>query len=251
MTTFLPTPAAPTAPAVLPKLQRSKDRKVTNAVTPAGAPAIANSIGLPSGRQYSCLDQTDYCALICYAGKLEKVYKGVSAVLLRNWEALKDASYADTVAMLSVMTEEFYRECEKRGADKLFRIHWDGDFFSGTYTAAWATVIAAYSDVRFWVYTRHAPAARYLHTRNLGNLALYFSADRDNASVAHALASEGVRIAYVGDTFAEGRAKFAGAVRCPENNGAMPLITSEGSACVRCGLCVNGRRDVLFSASKK
>jgi len=232
-------------------LKRSKDRKVTNAVTPSGAPAIANSLGLPSGRNFSCGSQTDYCEKICYAGKLEKIYKGVSAVLMHNWELLSNADYSGMVDLLSGMVDDFSRDCDKRNAEKLLRIHWDGDFFSGTYVAAWSKVISENPAVRFWVYTRVPSAASFLHSRNHANLSLYFSADRDNLDVAHTLAERGLHIAYVGDTFAEGKSAFVSAARCPENNGAIPLITPDGSACARCGLCVHGRKNVLFSATKK
>ena len=233
-------------------LTRSKDRKVANAVTPNGKQAlIANAFGLPSGRTYSCPDQTAYCATICYAGKLEKIYKGVSNVLTRNFDALKDASLAEMVVLLSKMITDFVKDCDKRNARKLFRIHWDGDFFNPTYVAAWSRVIADNPDVQFWAYTRVQTAAVFLHSRKHDNLALYFSADRDNVEVAKYLETRGIRIAYVGDTFADGKAQFATATRCPENNKAMPLISDQGSACARCGLCVNGRKNVLFSASKK
>jgi hypothetical protein len=233
-------------------LTRSKDRKVTNAVSPNGKTAvIANAFGLPSGQEFSCTDQTDFCATICYAGKLEKIYKGVSAVLLRNWAALKDASLAEMVELLTEMVAEFVADCDKRNAKKLFRIHWDGDFFSATYVAAWAKVVAAFPDVQFWAYTRVPTAAVFLHTRKLANLSLYFSADPDNVAIARALENRGIKIAFVGKTFDDGKAEFATATRCPENNKAMPLISEQGSACVRCGLCVFGRKNVLFSASKK
>ncbi|ASR86543.1 hypothetical protein SEA_CHANGELING_91 [Mycobacterium phage Changeling] len=232
-------------------LKRSKDRKVTNAVTPKGAAAIANSIGLPSGKGFSCPDATAFCTEICYAGKLEKVYKGVSAVLLHNWELLRDASLEDTVTMLTEMIAAFVKESDKRGAPKIFRIHWDGDFFSGTYVAAWARVIRDFGDVQFWAYTRVPSACMFLHAQKLSNLALYFSGDRDNIREAQFLKLQGVNIAYVDRTFAEGKEQFPDAVRCPENNGAIALITDKGSACARCGLCVNGRKSVLFSSTKK
>lgn len=235
----------------LPVLTRSKDRKVTNAVTRGVAPAIANSFGLPAGKQFSCTDQTDYCGTICYAGKLEKIYRGVSAVLTRNFDALRDATRDEMISMLTVMIDDFRRDCTKRGAEPLFRIHWDGDFFSPVYVTAWHAVIAATPDVRYWVYTRVPTAATYLHAQRLPNLALYFSGDRDNIRVARHLATQGIRVAYVGPTFDEAREAVPGAVRCPENNGSIPLITGEGSACARCGLCIRGKRDVLFSASKR
>ncbi|QFG04666.1 hypothetical protein PBI_KEZIACHARLES14_92 [Mycobacterium phage Keziacharles14] len=234
------------------QLKRSKDRKVTNAVNAKGnAAMIANSIGLPSGKGYSCPDATSFCSEICYAGKLEKIYKGVSAVLLHNWNLLSVAGLEDTVTMLSEMVAEFVKESDKRKAPKVFRIHWDGDFFSPTYVAAWARVIRDFGDVQFWAYTRVGTAALFLHAQKLSNLALYFSGDEDNVGVARMLEGKGINVAYVARTFDEGKAEFPKATRCPENNGSLPLISEKGSACVTCGLCVNGRKSVLFSSSKK
>ena len=233
------------------KLKRSKDSKVTNAVTPGGAVAIANAFGLPSGTLYSCPGASPFCEQICYAGKLERIRPAVRNVLQHNFDLLRDASRAEMVALLSDMVAEFVRDCVKRAAPQAFRIHWDGDYFSPVYTAAWAEVVRAYPAVRFWTYTRVATAAVFLQASKLENLALYFSADPDNAAVAEHLRGRGIRIAYVAQTFAEGSAALPGAVRCPENNRALPLITAAGSACARCGLCIRGKRDVLFSASKR
>ncbi|QBJ01177.1 hypothetical protein PBI_ARISSANAE_92 [Mycobacterium phage Arissanae] len=233
-------------------LKRSKDRKVTNAVNGKGTTAmIANSIGLPSGRGYSCPEATDFCSEICYAGKLEKIYKGVSAVLLHNWELLRDASLEDTTVLLAEMIAAFVKESDKRKARKIFRIHWDGDFFSPVYTAAWARVIRDNPDVQFWAYTRVGTAALFLHAQKLSNLSLYFSSDEDNVTVARMLEGKGINIAHVARSFDAGKAEFPKATRCPENNGSIPLISDKGSACARCGLCVDGRKSVLFSTSKK
>jgi len=237
--------------AIATGLTRSKDRKVANAVSPNGKSAlIANAFGLPAGRGYSCPEATNFCASICYAGKLEKIYKGVSNMLVRNFDMLKNASRAEMITLLSDMVAQFVADCDKRGADKLFRIHWDGDFFSPTYATAWQAVIKANPDVQFWAYTRVATAAIYLHAQKLSNLALYFSADPDNVQVAKTLEAKGILIAYVDKSFAQGKAVFANSTRCPENNKAIPLISERGSACARCGLCVKGRKSVLFSTTK-
>lgn len=232
-------------------LKRTKDRKVTNAVTKGGNPAIANSFGLPAGREYSCPNATAFCERICYAGKLEKVYKGVKAVLMHNWDMLKDADYDTMVTLLDSMISDFVAECDKRNAPKAFRIHWDGDFFNTDYVKAWCVVIAKYSAVTFWVYTRVPFAASYLFLQDLDNLSLYFSGDPDNIAVAKILQSQGINIAYVDSTFSDGKEAIPGATKCPENNKALPLISDKGSACAVCGLCVNGRKDVLFSTSKR
>jgi Gene product 88 len=233
-------------------LTRSKDRKTANAVTPNGKQAlVANTFGIPSGRAYSCTHATGFCELICYAGKLEKLFPNVAKVLERNWALVKDAPRVDLITMLDTMIADFIRDCDKRSAEKLFRIHWDGDFFSGTYAAAWAEVIKRNPDVRFWAYTRVPTAAAYLHAQRLQNLALYFSADPDNIAVARNLERKGIPLAYVDHTFAAGKTAVPNAVRCPENNRALPLISEQGSACARCKLCIRGDRNVLFSATKK
>ena len=237
-------------------LKRSKDRKVANLVTPNGKQAsIANTFGLPAGKAYSCPSATSVCEKICYAGKLEKVFKGTRENLLHNWNLLKDASFDEMYLLISEMITEFNNECNRRSASRLFRIHWDGDFFNETYTYAWKKVIDENPTTRFWVYTRVESAARILN--GIPNLSLYFSTDSENTDTAQVLAKdEGINLAYLAETFAIGKADLLelvgrNATRCPENNKSLPLISEKGSACVSCGLCVFGRKDVLFSATKK
>ena len=238
------------------KLKRSNDRKVANAVSPNGkTPTIANTFGLPAGKEYSCPNQTPTCASVCYAGKLEKVYKGVKAVLLHNWNLLKEADGPTMVSLLDEMIVDFKKDCDKRNAPKLFRIHWDGDFFNDTYAYAWKTVIVNHPDVKFWVYTRVSSAVAIL--TDIPNLSLYFSTDDENRDIAQSLRGlHGTRLAYLGKTFAVTETvmkELTGKVgaKCPENNKSIPLISNKGSACVSCSLCVFGKADIRFSASKK
>ena len=238
------------------KLIRSKDRKVTNAVTPNGKQAsIANTFGLPSGTAFSCPGATSVCETICYAGKLEKVFKGVRENLLHNWNLLKDADFETMTELLMVMIDEFEAECDRRGAEKLFRIHWDGDFFNKTYAYAWRQVIDSHPDIQFWVYTRSDFVIHILN--KVDNLALYFSTDSANKELGFKLQKQyGVKLAYLAQTFALGKADMLeavgkSAIPCPENNKKIPMISEKGSACVTCGQCVFARNDILFSASKK
>ena len=237
------------------KLIRSKDRKVANSVTAGGAPRIANTFGLPAGRDYACPGATSICSKICYAGNLEKIYKGVKEVLVHNWELLKDARRETMVQLLDGMLIEFIADCEKWGAEKLFRIHWDGDFFNRDYVLAWREVIKRHADVQFWVYTRSAFAIPDLV--NIDNLGLYFSTDNENLELADGLKKTyGVKLAYLAENFEAGQAQIKSmtarpGAKCPENKKALPLISSEGSACVRCSLCIFEKTDVVFSASKK
>ena len=239
-------------------LKRSNDRKVTNLVTPNGKQAkIANAFGLPAGKEYSCPNATNFCAKVCYAGKLEKIYTGVREALLHNFNTLKacgDDVQAIT-ALLDEMIDEFDADCEKKQAPKKFRIHWDGDFYSEAYSKAWKQTVLNHPDIQFWVYTR-VPSAVAILT-GIDNLSLYFSTDTDNRQVAVLLSqSYSVNLAWLDMTFESAKQSLketigAKAARCPENNGALPLISAEGSACSRCNLCIAGRGNVLFSATKK
>ena len=238
------------------KLKRSKDRKVANAVTPNGKQAsIANTFGLPAGKAFSCPGATSVCESVCYAGKLEKVFPTVKVNLLHNWALLKDADAETMVRLLNEMIVDFKNDCIKKDAPKLFRIHWDGDFFNDTYAYAWKVVIDKHEDVQFWVYTRVKSAALIL--KDVSNLSLYFSADSENVKTAVDLKiNSGVRMAYLAKNFAIGQAdvkEMIGkpAAKCPENNKQIPLISSAGSACVSCSLCVYSKSDIIFSATKK
>lgn len=268
----LSTRPADAAPVVL---RRSSDRKVTNAVSPNGkTAALANSFGLPAGVDFSCPGATSVCAAVCYAGKLEKIYSGVRKILTENLAALLAARTVDGMAgLLAGMVDSFRADCDKEDAKRskkgtgvpvkrVFRIHWDGDFFSHDYAEAWARVIAGAPDVRFWVYTRS------FHTEgtaidvlpllaDLPNLTLYLSVDSANVTQAAQARKRHpwALWAYLADTFADGREDLADLpgkrFPCPENGGRIALIEKKGSACVRCGICVDGRGDVLFSVKKK
>jgi hypothetical protein len=238
------------------KLLRSKDRKVANLVTPNGKQAsIANTFGLPAGKAYSCPGATSVCESVCYAGKLEKVFPTVKKNLLHNWALLKDADQNTMEALLSEMIKEFIADCEKRSAPKLFRIHWDGDFFNDTYTQAWKTIILNNTDIQFWVYTRVKSAAVLL--KDIANLSLYYSTDSENKDTGIDLKNtHGIRLAYLAKNFAIGQADMKAltnkpGAKCPENLKSIPLISQRGSACVSCSLCVYSKADIVFSATKK
>jgi hypothetical protein len=238
----------------LMKLKRSKDRKVANLVTPNGkSAAIANTFGLPAGKAFSCPGATSICEKVCYAGKLEKVYKSVRDVLTHNWDLLRNADIDESRRLLTEMIDDFILDCNRRQAPKDFRIHWDGDFFSDDYAMAWRMTMESRPEVNFWVYTRTASAARLL--KGTSNLSLYFSADNDNMVTALKLRQEGILLAYLANTFQEGQARMKEATgkpgaKCPENTKQIPLISTNGSACMACQLCPKGKADIVFSASK-
>ena len=238
------------------KLKRSNDRKVANAVTKNGKQAaIANTFGLPAGKAYSCPGATTVCESICYAGKLEKIFPGVKKNLLHNWELLRNADMDTMLILLDEMIVEFINDCEKKKAPKLFRIHWDGDFFNDTYTYAWKTIIDNHPDIQFWVYTRVKSAALIL--KDITNLSLYYSTDSENVKTGVDLKiNHGIRLAYLAKNFAIGQADMKEMIgkpgaKCPENSKQIPLISNAGSACVSCKLCVYSKADIVFSSTKK
>jgi hypothetical protein len=238
------------------KLLRSKDRKVTNAVTPNGKQAsLANTFGLPAGKNYSCPGATSICESVCYAGKLEKVFPTVKKNLLHNWELLRNADMDTMYQLLNEMIIDFKADCIKKDAPMLFRIHWDGDFFNDFYTYAWKNVINDHPDIQFWVYTRVKSAALIL--KDISNLSLYYSTDSENKSIGVDLkVNHGVSLAYLAKNFLIGQEDMKAltgkvGAKCPENKKAIPLISQKGSACATCKLCIYEKSDIVFSATKK
>jgi len=243
-------------------LKRSKDRKTANLSNRAGKqPLIANAFGLPAGKAYSCPGATNVCESVCYAGKLEKVFPSMRALLEHNWQILSNADYATMVREIHAMVTEFVADCDKRGADKSFRIHWDGDFFSREYASAWANVIRAFPNVTFWVYTRSFTNRLNVIDliADIPNLAVYLSVDHDNEAWADVILTEypNVMIAALSDTM-DNAAEVIRNVRpdnrpgakCPELIGAIPLIDVKGGACFSCQLCPMGKADIRFASSK-
>lgn len=239
----------------LPRLRRNNDRKTATLSTPDGKrPLIANAFGLPSGKSFSCPSATSVCEKICYAGKLEKIFKGTRDLLLENWSAVQNKTQDELQQMIQFMIDDFKWECNKYNADKYFRIHWDGDFFSKDYTLAWKDIILNNYDVNFWVYTRVADAAEELN--NINNLSLYFSADDDNKHDAKRLNALGISIAYLSDTFDEAKDALIDitgkpGAKCPEQTRQIPLISKDGGACYTCGLCTHNKANIRFAISKK
>jgi len=243
-------------------LRRSNDRKTANIANKSGKlPLIANAFGLPAGNEYSCGGMTSICGKVCYANKLEKLFPSMRALLLSNWEQLRNADIFTMISLIMAMILEFSQECDKRGAPKQFRIHWDGDFFSVAYARAWAFVIRAFPDVQFWVYTRSfTPDINVIeHLVNIPNLALYLSVDHDNEHWAREIIAEypNVMVAALSDTMdnsaeviTELRGTNKPGAKCPELIGALPLITVNGGACFSCQLCPQGKADIRFASSK-
>lgn len=240
-------------------LTLSRDRKVA----PMGIwqekeqrwiPRIRNSFGLPSGK--TCPGQTAWCKEVCYGANAERGYTGVGDALQRNLDALLQAGTVEAMSELLVnMVGKFASAADRwqlPPADRVFRIHWDGDFFSLDYANAWALTIARYPSISFWAYTRSfvGPVNVVPLLAGIPNLALYLSADEHNIEDAVGMVERypDVHLARCGSDYDEARnLSERPAVICPENDGRMELMNDGRGACVDCGLCVHGRGDVLFT----
>lgn len=230
--------------------QESRDRWVA---------LVPNSFGLPAGD--TCPGRTPFCDS-CYAADNERMM-GVGEAVAHNYELLQRAGTVE--AMFDLIEEAvgcYHGEAERLklpAPDRIFRIHWDGDFFSVDYARAWAQAILRFPDVRFWAYTRSFtdPVNVVPVLAGLPNLALYLSVDEHNAADAAPVlaAHPAVRVAACADDYRTGR-EVAGplasgrkAVVCPENAERLPLMEKGRGACVVCQLCPQGRRDIIFSTT--
>ena len=249
------------------KLKLSNDRKVSQLVSEkTGSPKIPNSFGLPA--KQSCPGATEVCKEICYAFQLERVWKGVANVTQHNYDVLKQVSRSPskTYDLLSDLIAEYNRIYENKNSkldyelENVFRIHWDGDFFSANYAKAWARVIKDNPQISFWAYTRSFTiklnVIPYLY--DIDNLALYLSVDKANAKYAKDVKRHypNVRIALLDDTFAEAQEQFVNlfdrkAPPCPAETGKYKLHSGGKGACVNCMMCVDSKNHVLFAKTKE
>jgi hypothetical protein len=240
------------------RLKLSLDRKVS----PGGwyqeskrrwIPTVPNSFGLPA--KITCPGHTEFCN-DCYAINVENM-SGVEKLLRDNYDLLRTANNVESKsALLSEMVDRYEREADRIGVtekDKIFRIHWDGDFFSEDYADAWAMTITEFPNVKFWTYTRSFvdPLNIVPNLDGLANLTLYLSTDEYNVDVAHEIVSEfpSVKLALCAIDYKTGRELARGrrSAICPENIGRMALMDEGRGACVDCRWCPDSKIDVIFS----
>lgn len=250
-------------------LKVSRDRKVSpySVWRPAAKrwePAVANSFGLTAGPPSaggSCPGATPFCEG-CYAKPLEVGFPSVGRLVAHNLSTLQSAgsNVAALASLLRPVVETFVAECtkaEKKAGgpvERVYRIHWDGDFYSRPYAAAWRIVIDENPGVQFWVYTRSFDVVDIL--QSAPNLALYLSVDADNARRAKATHKRfpGTRLAFCAPTW-DGTEEVAAlfpaerrGARCPALTGKVPMVNAQGvGACVSCTLCTHGKNNVRFA----
>ncbi len=248
-------------------LELSGDRKVSPEIRRDKAKDRVrdlNTFGLPAG--ITCPGATEFCRG-CYAKNLER-YPTVSNLIGRNYAALLELGN-NVSAIAGALGAMVDRWADSSAGPLRFRIHWDGDFYSAAYARAWARVARDRPAVQFWTYTRSFEFVR--HLVGVPNLALYLSVDSYNVSKARKLLEKfpELLVAWCAETQSDATdlANAAGrkVVACPENVGRLPLVVALSGkrtdpvdigdnaqgACIACGICVYGRRDVGFATRKR
>ena len=215
-------------------------------------PTIPNSFGLPSGT--TCPGMTKFCDG-CYAAEAENS-KSVRAKLERNLALIEEvATVAAMVELLDAMMHRYWRTVTRRGVrrhDRIFRIHWAGDFHSVDYAKAWAIVIRCHPQIKFWVYTRSfTPAVNVVpYLVGIPNLALYLSVDQYNLERATPIleADQRIKAARCGEDVYTTRELLPDrpASVCPENLDHKLLVVDGRGACLNCRICPQGSQDVIF-----
>ena len=219
---------------------------------------IPNSFGLPAHK--SCPGETPFCRS-CYAVGSERS-KGVEELVNHNFDLLletkDDPALMKELLIDAILAYEVEANLARLPLDeRIFRIHWDGDFFSEAYAEAWAETIKLFPHIKFWAYTRSFTGGVNVVPKLSGieNLSLYLSTDMWNVEKALKVTDEypDVLLAYSTRDYVHGRA-LAGSRRvivCPENNGTLDLMTDGRGACVDCMICPDSKADVIFSTSHK
>ena len=255
------------------RFEISSDRKVApyqrrKGQSRTGATPLKNSFGLPAGPNKSCIGATEWCwdsdNPLCYAESISRLFTNVGLLLERNWEtfqALK-RSVPALKSALRPMLDSFVTECERRDVDPVFRWFWDGDIPSANFARAISDLCKEYTQVRFWLYTRHFEIVDRLSCND--NLTVYLSVDPANIVAAQKCkaANTWVKLAFCADTWEETEklaSRFPGerkGPRCPELTKKIPLVVcnSEESvsgvgACVEGNMCIDGVNNVRFAAA--
>lgn len=255
-------------------LKLSGDTKVSPLMKlkPSGGATVKvrNAFGTTPGAKTCAAGMTPFCE-DCYACTVASFRPNVLAVLDHNAdELIACGDDVDAIAsLLGAVVDGFRREAERHGTPLVFRPYWSGDVHNAACAVAWSRVMTANPDVTFWQYTRAFPFVQ--HLANVENLNLYLSVDAWNVDAAREVldAFPHLRVALCGRTQEEAVALGEKLDRtpapCPENVGRIPLMCGMSGrrsdvptggdlaqgACVACGLCVYGRRDVGFSTSKR
>lgn len=218
-------------------------------------PTVPNSFGLPPGE--TCPGKTEFCES-CYAfGSIRS--KGVKEMLNGNYELLKSL---ETEEDMTVYLIEMLQRCsdfaDSDGVapeDRVFRIHWSGDFYSVEYARAWANAVQKFPDINFWVYTRsfREPVDVIPIIDGIENLSILLSVDDGNINDIPEEYDHLDRANSAVDVINAERLvrKDRKTIVCPENLNRLELMQDSQGACIKCRACFDRHVDITFITSGK
>jgi hypothetical protein len=173
-----------------------------------------NAFGLSSGVEASCPGATVTCETDCYAINLEQ-RPAIAKKLRSNLDLILGSSgVSEMVELIQPMVEDYSDRADRlnlRELERMFRIHWAGDFVNEEYAEAWSIVIQRFNDIDFTAYTRTwprlDPETKKVKGPNvlpilagIPNLSLYMSVDKDNiwdAEEPYREHYKGLRLAFL------------------------------------------------------
>lgn len=197
-----------------------------------------NSFNLPP--ILSCPGKTPICARVCYARKNRLAMPKQRKLMMENWNRVNELS---NDGKQKELVEELI-EIVTRSKSKIFRWFSSGDIFSLKFAEVLRIVMLQCPDVSFWMYTRSIYFIEPL--RDVPNLSLYLSIDRDNWLNVLEIHGSGTRLAYMMIEYEKGKPIFNKDMKdwmiCRQANGELPLQ----NACNHCRICINGESNVIF-----
>lgn len=153
------------------------------------------SFSLPSIQ--SCPGATTECKSICYAAKIERLYKNAAKAYEINLNAINDPDFVS-----SLVTEITKLTSKKKKAPTTFRWHVSGDCTDIKYLYNMKQVMSQLPEVSFYAYTRNWALPNWTahldNIKQLPNFTLIASIDDEHITNG-TLPSAEWRVAYVGE----------------------------------------------------
>lgn len=185
------------------------------------------SFSLPSVK--ACPMRTKLCEKLCYAFKIERIYKNASAAYELNMSLVDDPGFV--TEMIIKIADHWKR---KKAKPVSFRWHVSGDFKDIRYLYKIKDIMTAFPHIIFYGYTRNWSDPSWLShlnsLRELPNFTLFASVD-DEHIAKNQLPPKDWRVAYMGDS----PVKTMRLIDCPEQAGKK--LNGKKMTCETCGFC--------------
>lgn len=178
----------------------------------------------------SCPGATTECKAICYAHKIERIYKNAAKAYESNLQATVEVTFKES------LLENVKKITSKKNATKVFRWNVSGDIPNIDVLYQMKEVMEQLPDVTFYAYTRNWALSDWQphlsKVKELSNFTLFASIDDEHIR-NNVLPDATYRIAYVGFKSLSDIARLTG----------KKLITCsnqlKGILCDKCKYCFN------------